>query len=289
MIFHKVCILVLINVEDIPRALSSKIIVTTEANHYRDYDTCNLKIQYSARSHEPNQISSSKSSGLKRVEKMTFQLKPQVLKEILHKHKRSHSNMHHVIGDIDSKYDSRSPEATSPSKTKIDRGGEEFIAFADTNIMIAEKVHEYKEKIRKRHLKFNQAKLKPKKQLDTRKRSMESIKTHNPEPDERDEYKKMYNSVFSPKCAVTSLVENNGSFDKKDDISPNNYRTTPKSPLNIKIGYISGVSDRITPRSVVSGKDEKIKQFLSKEYSSKKMPVTPSRFRKHTLLNTQSL
>jgi hypothetical protein len=111
-----------------PKVIASKITVSTVACDFREYETVNLRVQYTEDNTGANEIELSKL--------FKFQTSA-MLSQIENKH--LHDD--HVIGDNDDRYECSFPHAKyKKMKMEINKEIEEKQAIADANVMISVKV-----------------------------------------------------------------------------------------------------------------------------------------------------
>lgn len=118
--------------------------MSTVASDFKDYDTVNLRIQYTEEiiggsGSGYTNIKMQNSAKLKQIENKAIYAKPAILNELKSKMTTMHSD--NIIGDDDSKYDSTSPNSKyKKMKELVNKEIEEKQALADANKSVSAQV-----------------------------------------------------------------------------------------------------------------------------------------------------
>jgi hypothetical protein len=124
--------------------MGSRIIVSTVPSDFKDYDTVNLRIQYTEEitggsGMGTSSIKIQNSAKLKQIENRAIYAKPAILNELKSKMVIQHTD--NIIGDDDSRYDSTSPPSKyKKMKEQINKEIEEKQALADANKSVSAQV-----------------------------------------------------------------------------------------------------------------------------------------------------
>ena len=139
--------------------MNGKIVITTTPSRFRDYDTANLKVQYSAEvirgSEAPDwrRIQTQNTHRLKQIENVAIHTRPAILRELLLAGQRNRHTVQ-VIGDSETATRSASPLSVrrKVQKTPQARAAEEAHALASANRLVASQVEAFNARLRQRAL-----------------------------------------------------------------------------------------------------------------------------------------